>query len=618
MDEQSPLYNDILRRIDKVRRKENGLFLRYSLLAGALLVVTLSLGAVILEELLHLAVAGRTVLAVILMASGAAFLAWFAGRPLARMLGITPSEDTYSIAQRIGGHFPAIRDRLLDALQMYEAREALRVRYSIDLIDASFRDLFEQIRPLDFTSVISTSRVKRMGRTALAALILFALVFAGSPGNFLGSAGRIISFNRSFAAPLPVEFAIEPGNVEVVRGQDVQLVIRASGRPLKSIVLSLRQEGQLEFDAVTVPGAPDGTFRYQINAIRSTTEYYASAGDIASDRYRLSVLNRPLIRSLRLKVTAPAYTRMPARTLEENTGDVSGYPGSRVAVEIASSKELSSAQAVFSDGSKVALQTDRAEASGSFTLRKNVTYHLQLTDTDGLPNVDPIEYAVKVIPDEFPTAEILLPGRNLDLTEDMRLNLLVRIRDDFGFSRIRLAFRLTASRYEKPADEFSFIDLPLATHEQPAQDITYQWDLTGLHLVPEDALAYYAEVFDNDDVNGPKSGKSETYTLRLPSLDEVFTDVSQTHDQALSSMENIAKEAEQLKKDIEDLQRETKANRQKMDWQQQKKADEVAQRYEAVKQHLQETTKNIDNMMKEMEQNQLLSDETLQKYTELQ
>jgi hypothetical protein len=44
----------------------------------------------------------------------------------------------------------------------------------------------------------------------------------------------------------------------------------------------------------------------------------------------------------------------------------------------------------------------------------------------------------------------------------------------------------------------------------------------------------------------------------------------------------------------------------------------MAQRYEAVKQRLQQTTKDVDNMMKEMEQNNLLSGETLQKYMELQ
>lgn len=618
MNQQSPLYTEILTRIGELRRKENRLVLHYNLLAGTALLAASLFTAILAEEILHLGVAARTVMAVVLMAAAAAVLAWFAVRPSLRVLGITASEDTPSIAGRIGQHFPAIRDRLLDALEMYEARETLQSRYSLELIDASFSDLFEQIQPLDFTSILSTSRIRRIGRVLLSAAILFALVFVISPGSFVGSAGRIISFGQSFAAPLPVRFVVEPGSIEVVRGQNVPLLIRTAGRPLKSISLLMRQEGQLDFEAISVARGTDGVFRFEISGIKSSTEYYASAEDVSSDRYRLTVLNRPLIRSLRVKVTAPPYTRIPPKALEENTGDISAYTGSRVSFELSASKDLSSAELVFSDSSRLALSEDRAAASGSFTVRKNLSYHFLLKDTDGLPNVDPIEYTIKVVPDAFPTAELLLPGRNLDLTDDLRVNLLVRIRDDFGFSRLRLAFRLTTSRYEKPAEEYSFIELPLASKDQPAQDVTYQWDLTGLRLVPEDVVAYYAEVFDNDNISGPKSGRSETYTLRLPSLEEVFSDVSQTHEQTLESMQNVAKETEQLRKDIDELQRDMQAKREKMDWQQQKKAEEMMQRYEAIKQHLGETTQKVDNMMKEMEQNHLLSQETLQKYTELQ
>ena len=37
----------------------------------------------------------------------------------------------------------------------------------------------------------------------------------------------------------------------------------------------------------------------------------------------------------------------------------------------------------------------------------------------------------------------------------------VRISDDYGFSRLRLLYRLTASRYEQPWKEFKAINIPI-------------------------------------------------------------------------------------------------------------------------------------------------------------
>jgi len=95
-------------------------------------------------------------------------------------------------------------------------------------------------------------------------------------------------------------------------------------------------------------------------------------------------------------------------------------------------------------------------------------------------------------------------------------------------------------------------------------------------------VSYYVEVFDNDNVSGPKSAKSEVFTLRLPSLDEVFADVNRSHEVSLEGMKDAMKQAEAAKKDLDELQREMKQNQQKMDWQDQKKAEETIKKYQEI------------------------------------
>lgn len=615
----SAFYDEIVRRIGEVRRKRN----RYALISGALaallIIISILLAVVLLEQLFSFGTLVRTILAAMASLGVVGSLVWFVVKPLLVALGFRTSADDAAIAIDVGNSFPAIRDRLLDAMQLYGQRDILKQHYSLELIDASFQDLYDAIQPLRFTDAVDDYRLRKGRKLAAYAVAVGVLVFILSPSGFLGSLHRVAHFGQSFAALQPILFTIEPGNAEVIRGQNIPIIIHTHGKPVESVTLSLRQHGELEFEKLILSaGNVAGEFKSELANIKLTTEYFASAEDVESDRYTINVLDRPLIRSLKVTLTPPAYTRLPSTALSENSGEISAYPGSRAELAIDASKDLSSSAIVFGDSASLPMNVSSKHASASFTVVKNSSYHILLKDLDGLPNIDPVEYSIKLLIDEDPTAEIISPAKQVDLAEEMKLPLFMRFKDDFGFTHARLAYRLAQSRYEKPAEEFSFIDLPLTQKRTSPFDTWYQWDLSGLHLVPEDALAYYIEVFDNDNVNGPKSGKSETYLVRLPSLEEVFSDVNQTHQQTMESMQSVAKETEQMKKDVEELQREMKKNRDKMDWQKQKKAEDMVQRYESMKKKLAETSQKMDEMMKKMEDNKLLSEQTLQKYQELQ
>ncbi len=613
----SSLYSEILQRLARVRNKRYRFLLFYGLLATILLAVILVVIAIVIEQLFALNTFGRTIIVFMTGVPILTSLGWLVVRPLLRLLGILKTESNFSLAFRVGKHFPHIRDRLIDALQMYEERERLKEVYSADLIDASFSDLYRQIQPLNFAETVTSQPVRKMGAFASYAAAVLVLLLVISPSGFFTSLYRIVHYNQSFAASLPIQFIIDPGNTEVVRGQNVPITIRTQGKPVRNISVFTRQEGQLDFDAQPLSSG-GGVFKTSISDIKSSTEYYASADDIKSDKFRISVLDRPLIRSMQIKLTPPSYARLPLKTLDENVGDISAYPGTNVNMQLAASKELASAEMVFNDSTNRQLTAHTQTADLNFTIKKNSSYHLLLTDMSGLHNLDPVEYTISVLPDEYPTAEILTPGKNVDLTEDMKLDLFIRVKDDFGFSKLRLAHRLTQSRYEHTSEEFTYTDISLPPTKESSAELWYHWDLSALHLVPEDAVTYFVEVFDNDNISGPKSGKSETYMLRLPSIDELFSDVSQTHQMSMESMQSIANETQEFKKQVESLQNEMKKNGEKSDWQQQKKAEEMVQRYESMTKKLDETSQAMDKMVKKMEENNLLSPQTMEKYLELQ
>ncbi len=619
------ILSDLVTRLSLVRTRESlasllhGLFFSASIIIGALLL------ALLVEHLLYLSTLARTTIFWIITVGALGLLAWCVLRPLLTLLRVLPQESDTQTAAKVGRMFPGINDHLVNILQLSAERHKTQF-FSPALIDASFEDVRKEIEPLDFTRAVSFAPARRMAKV-LGVVLVAALLFPlASPTGFLGAANRLWHYSRSFALPLPFRFVVQPGNIEVVKGASVAVTVRlepettASSReelPQQLVLLS-KPEGQLQFEERTLTPNAAGLFTHEFSSLKSTTTYAVKAGDVSSDQYTLSVIDRPMVKMLRLTLNFPAYAKLPSRQLDDNVGDVTALRGTRIAIRIDSNKPLAGARLLFSDSSTVRLTVHGSTAQGTITLMNERQYTIHLEDEEGISSVDPIQYALKIVPDAHPTAAIIFPGANMDIAENTQLNMLYRIADDYGFTSLRLAYRLIHSRYEQPWPEFRFVAVPLPAVHTNEMDVAHLWSLKDLSLVPEDVVSYYLEVFDNDNVSGPKSGRSETYILRLPSLEEVFADVDKAHEVSLEGMKEALKQAEQARKELEELQQEMKKNQQKMDWQQQKKAEEMLKKYDEIQKKMAEVNKTIDEMVKKMEKSETLSHETLEKYQELQ
>ena len=611
------IYSEITARLKAARKKEHAVALTNGVLTWGLVMLSIVLVFVVLEELVHLPVLVRTLAFWLTSALIAGFGTYHIIIPLLRLAGVVPTEGDEATAKKVGAAFPSIKDHLVNILQLYPGSEQTRL-YSPELIDASFGDARKEIEPCDFTTIVDRSETKSLvGRVGVIAAVACVLVVL-FPSSFSAAFTRLLNYGTEFGTPPSFRFIVEPGSKEVVKGETVRLHVRVEGVPLKEITLATKPEGQRDYEFRRINAGQDGTFGYDFALLKMSTRYFVSSGDVRSDEFALTVIDRPMVKVLRLQLSFPRYSKLAARQLDDNTGDVTALKGTRIGYTIESNKDLASASLVFNDGSVEPLSVTDNKAAGAATLVKDRRYHMLLTDKEGIGNAEPIEYTLKVIADGFPTAAIELPGRNVDIVENSSLNMLFRIKDDYGFSQLRLASKLTQSRYENPAADYTFVQVPIPAGVTTEGLIPYVWDLSGLSLAPEDVVSYYIEVFDNDDISGPKSARSEVYTLRLPSMDEVFADADQRHDASLENMKEALKDAQEAKKELDDLQQQIKKNPQKMDWQDQKKAEEVSKKYEAIQKKMEEVNKTIQEMVDKMQKNQVLSQETIEKYQELQ
>ncbi|HET9130642.1 MAG TPA: DUF4175 family protein, partial [Terriglobia bacterium] len=486
--------------------------------------------------------------------------------PLLKLFGVVQGENDFTMAERIGHHFPGVRDTLTNFLQLQQEAARGNSLFSAELLAASFSDFARLVASVDFSRAIDESLVRTMRKwflTSGAGLVMFCAMF---PSAFPSAMVRLALYRTEFVPPPKYTFVVHPGNAEVVKGQNVDVRVQLSTIDelvFKPAVLELfyRSTGQEAFDQMPLKQDSASAYHGTLQNIQNTAEYYVRASDTYSQRYILKVLDRPVIRSLRVRLDFPEYSRLPGRLQDEFAGDITALAGTRVTLSGVASKVLEHGAIVFSQDSAVSLAVVDNKFSGRFMLRDDGTYYLAIADLDSLSNIDPVHYTLKVLPDDWPTVSIIAPGKNLDIVGDQSLRLLMHIEDDFGFSRLRLGYRLVHSRYEGPQKDYSYRDVPLPQGRLTQADVPYLWDLSTMNLVPEDVVEYFAEVSDNDVIKGPKSARSDLYQLRLPSLQEVFSDANKEHDQSLSHIKEAVEEAKQLREDIESINNDIKQNK---------------------------------------------------------
>jgi hypothetical protein len=622
--EAGSVYQEILRKLGDLRKKEN----REQLLAGVLYFALGFVGVLLLgvltESILHLGVVGRTVIFWLTTAASIGGLVWLVGIPLLRSLGILKGSDLETIATKAGNHFPNVRDRLLNLLQLHRENEEKGTLYSPDLIDAAFLDLRAEVAGLDFRDPVTYARSRWLGKLLSVAIVAILLIMVGFPSALFEAAGRLIHHGQEFATASPIRFIVQPGNAEVVRGEDVQVSVAVEGERVDRLTLLTRQEGEVNFNEAALKKNSDVKFAYAITSIKNSTQYYAETNGIRSDEYKITVIDRPAVKNFRLHLAYPSYTGIPPKDLDDNIGDVTAPLGTRIDFSLGANKEPAKVSLVFNDHTELPMKVAGVSATVHLVLSKNQTYHVLLVDEKGIGNRDPIEYQMTVVPDEHPTVSIVLPGKDIDLADDVRLPLLMKIHDDFGFTKVRLGYKLVHSRYEQPSDQYTYIDVPLETYGPAGKlratdlDVSYAWDLKNLSLATEDVVSYYAEVYDNDVVSGPNIGRSQAYTIRVPSLDEVFADVEKGHKGTIEDLKGATEDAKELKKKLDEINQDLKKSRDQLNWEKQKNAEELLKKYEQLQKNVQETNRKLDQVVQQIEKNNILSPETLEKYLELQ
>jgi len=510
-----------------------------------------------------------------------------------------------------------VRDRLLNAIQINRVQPDSRDQFSVGLARSAMLGIIAELGKIDLQPVLEFTGRRRSLKQLSVVFVTLILFFTIYPNQKNAALYRLIH-------PLQV-FAIEPTfNLQfsdltewAYRGEAVEFSVLSTGDSPKFVEFIYNVDGgglqTLKIDLI------DGSGDVRFNGFTEDINYYARWKDVVSASHRLQIVTRPQITEFHYRLHPPAYSRLPVVRGLENVGDVDGFKGSRLELNIRASKTLSEGWLTFRDEysdtantDSLALDITGMKAYSQFILRQDRMYQIHLRDTKDHPNADPVTYQIKLLIDEFPSVEITFPDADVALGDNPVLPLEIEADDDFGIRKMELAFQI--AEYDTAIQTIS---LPMAKPGIASASIEYQWDLGDMFLMPGDVIRYWAICWDNDNVSGPKRSESEQRLVRLPTIEEIFAGAEEAETMGFEQAEKTLEAAQELKDTVEEIIEEMRRNPE-VDWEKQQQLQDVLDQQKKLEESVSEVGKTLENMIEQMEKHNLLSDETLQKYQELQ
>ncbi len=607
-------YKNIVRKLQGVHRKLN----HYESFAGLLFSVTaattLFFFFVLLESFFRFGTETRTALFYTAFGIFALLSLYYFWTPLILSFKKLSERELFETAELVGGKIDAIKDELLNALQLILEKDF--ASYSKDLVNASFESIYERTKEIDFQEVIDNRKIAQNLRVFLFVIGLSVLTVVSVPALQQGL-HRLINYSEDFAVPPKFTFSVFPGNKTVIKGSEVIVKITAHGEQPERIFLNVKEASDSEFREKILTPDSLGAFNFIFKKLNSSFVYFASAQGIESERFKIEVINPPSVKSLELGIIPPAYSKEKS-IFQKDNGNIVALKGTTVKLKIESSKSLSGAKVIFSDSSETLMNINGKNAACSFTVAKELSYRVSIKDSSDNFNVNPISYSIKVKEDLFPTLEVISPeAKDLKVVGDEIFPVKLHIGDDYGFSKLYLHHRLSATQFGDEEKEFKTILIPYPKNKTEA-DIYFNWNLAELYLAVEDVVSFYFEVYDNDFVSGPKSVKSEIYRLRIPSMNEILDEAETAQNEAAEDLEKTLKEAEELKKEIQKINDELKRDEREISWDEKEKIENTVEKFKELENKIKDIQEKLSETQKDLEKNNLLSKETMEKYEELQ
>jgi hypothetical protein len=501
-DDGSGLPPAVLQKLKEIRSEDRRVCLRTGFVRGLAVLLTAMLVTMAVDWLAVLHdERWRWSLTLLALACAAAALIRGCLPPLLRSRSLT------SIARQVDSAHPSLEERFLTLAGLDQSQDAPELRGSDAMLEKVAQQATAMSGGIPTASVVSRLGLVRAGQylggVSVALLLLFVVNFQQTKVLFerFWSPSSDISMTR---------IETKPGDIVVGKGDDVTLEFTATGRATDSVDLFIRDADRNEVIPLQRASATEAKFVYELSAVGDSFDYRARSGDGQTAWHRVTVMDRPKISQVKLRIVPPAYSHLPLVEQEALPRQVRALEGSQLEVSFQSDQPLASMALKFSDGKTMAI-AESADHSYHFaaTLTNTIAFQPVFTSLNHLDNLAKPTCEVVVYPDQPPTVTVTTPENEITARRDDKVKIDFEARDDFGVAKAELVVTVK----DETNSSTVVLPIPLNKDEAGAKVVRkeVELDLAKFNLKQDQELSYVVKVTDTKEnhTGSPSTGQPE-------------------------------------------------------------------------------------------------------------
>jgi hypothetical protein len=528
--------------------------------------VTVYLLTTTLEYNLYLSPAIRKTLFYLLLAGFFLLFYFWVLRPLREFVQNRKRINDKQAAQIIGKHFPEVKDKLLNVLYLGEMGDK---NTSLELIYASIRQKSQSLLWVKFTDAIDWAKNRKLAKYLLIPIVICLALALWIPSLFKESTHRLINYNQVFSPKAPFDFVLLNSSLKVAQFESITIKAKLEGK-------SLPEDMSILYRGVKYPMSlsKDGVYDFTLKNIEENANFRLESLGFLSDEYTLDIVPRPLITSFDIDVIPPRYTGVKPFTLH-NSGDIQAPEGS-TAIWKFKTENVDNIQLQLAD--QILSVESFSNGFGAKASLRNTTSYTVLVKNNRSSLVDSQRYQIGLVADVHPM--ISLREFN-DSIQEIKY-YAGDVSDDYGISALYFVIQY-AGKSEK-------LKVNIPAGKNPSFYFSTQ---KLFNKYPKGAeLNYYFEVYDNDQVNGPKSSRSSMFSQKKLSEKELEKVVDNNTTQIQNELAKSLKDAKQFQVDLEQMKKKMLEKNQ-MDFNDKKMIEDLLKKQEELQKKLENSKEDI-------------------------
>ncbi len=390
---------------------------------------------------------------------------------------------------------PGLRDRLITAVEFSEGLTlvtggTVASLYETGMIADFFQETESRVRQSFLPRVLIRKRL------LLALLLLAGWVWLFQNSHYFSVytsqdlENIFLDSHRALWRNQGPTVTVEPGDMTLIRGEDAE--IRAYQVGLKAqgeVDIYYRSEEQpWEFAPMGEVGPGESEFIFQ--KLAQPLEYFVTDGDTRTEIYRITLVERPELSSLRVKLNFPAYTGLGIWIGEQGQGAIEALADTEVELIVQFRNEVRNVELHLGAGEAGAesepekvlgMKPVAGSWTSRFTVEANGWYRVFAESLEGYSTGKELTYPIVMSEDQKPFVRIIEPEEDIDflgtekfpeINQGIKPKVPIRYecRDDFGVARVELHFE----QEEGPSGRQILAEYGYGQREA---DNEYRWDV---------------------------------------------------------------------------------------------------------------------------------------------